>query len=188
MKHWTEGVAVVLGLIYLVLAIRERRLCWVAGGSSSLLFMWLFSVSGLPAQALLQGYYVAVSVHGWWHWGRDDGAAPALSIQRWSALRHLAAIATICGVSAVTLYLRENPDGIAALDITIGWSSVLATWMVARKVLESWIYWIVIDCAATGLYFFSELPATAGLYLVFTLLAIQGLRQWSQRYQHANDD
>ena len=188
MNHWIEGAGVLFGIAYLLLAIREQRLCWVAGGISSLLFLYLFTVSALPAQALLQGYYIAVSAHGWWHWGRDDGSLEGLAIQRWTAPQHLLAVASLAALSALTLYFREEINSIAVLDVSIAWSSVLATWMVARKVLENWIYWILIDAAAAGLYLASALPATAGLYVVFTLLAIQGWRQWFHRYRLANAD
>ncbi|MEM6774728.1 MAG: nicotinamide mononucleotide transporter, partial [Pseudomonadota bacterium] len=70
-----EAVAVALGLLYLVLAIREQRSGWVAGGLASLLFLLLFWRASLPMQALLQVYYVLVSIHGFLHWGPKRATA-----------------------------------------------------------------------------------------------------------------
>ena len=177
-----EAAAVALGLTYLLLAVREQRLCWVAGGASSLLFLWLFQRAALPAQALLQGYYVAVAVHGWWHWGAADGDGAALAIRHWNARKHALALAALLLLTALSLALREAPGTVALLDTAIGWGSVLATWMVARKVLENWLYWIVIDSAAALLYLYSALPATAALYLLYTLIAVHGWRRWRLQY------
>jgi nicotinamide mononucleotide transporter len=180
---WVEAVAVLLGLAYLLLAVREQRLCWLAGGLSSLLFAWLFQRAALPAQALLQAYYVAVAVHGWWHWGRDSGATTALSVRRWRPGIHLlvlgaVGVATLCTLAALGDYGMR-----ALLDTALAWGSVVATWMVARKILENWLYWIVIDSIACLLYLDSSLPATAGLYALYALIAVFGWRRWRAHFR-----
>ena len=78
--EWSAGA---LGLLYLLGAVAQWRSCWIAGGASALLFLQLFWQAQLPMQALLQVYYVAVAVHGWWHWGSAEHGT-ALPVQRWS--------------------------------------------------------------------------------------------------------
>lgn len=182
-----EIAAVGLGLLYLVLAVREQRLCWLAGGVSSALFLWVFWKAALPMQALLQVYYIAVAVHGWLHWGGDRGDT-ALPVRRWPLRWHLLSLSAVALATVLSQWLRGALDDPRAwLDSATSWGSVLATWLVARKVLENWVYWIVIDSAAALLYLGSGLPATAALFVLYTLIALQGLRQWLKSYHLAND-
>lgn len=178
-----EALAVILGIAYLVLAIREQRSCWIAGGLASLLFLYLLWDAGLPMQAMLQLYYFALAIHGWRHWGdqRDGGVA------YWPAPCHLRAIGLLLGLSAITLYLRQGDLGMRdVLDTVTTWGGVLATWMIARKICEAWLYWIVIDAATGALYLSAGLNASAALYVVYTLLAFLGWREWQRSLQTAH--
>ena len=181
-----EWLAVGLGLLYLLGAVQQRRSCWIAGGISAVIFAHLFHEAELPMQALLQLYYVVVAVHGWWHWGSSE-AGTALPVQRWLPVRHAVLLLLWAAASAATLLLREAPLQLTTLlDTVTTWGSLLATWLVARKVLENWLYWIVIDAAAVVLYAHSGLTATAGLYLLYTIIAVVGWFRWRQTYRHAN--
>ena len=142
-----EGAAVALGLAYVVLAIREQRLCWIAGGAASLLFIAVFWRAGLSMQALLQVYYIAVAVHAWHHWGRagDVGAA---RLQRVAPALQALALALLIGLATASQAARGGlADTVGWLDSLTSWGGVLATWMVARKVLEAWLWWVGIIAA-----------------------------------------
>ncbi len=173
----TEGIAVALGLTYLLLAIREYRSCWIAGGVASALFFFVFWDAQLPMQALLQVYYVAVAIHGWFHWGNTPALSP-----RPHSLRgpmHLSILVLIAGASLTTVYLRgELLSASAWIDSLTSWGGVVATWLVARKISESWLYWIVIDLVTAGLYFDAQLLASSALYLVYTALAVVAWKEW----------
>jgi nicotinamide mononucleotide transporter len=171
---------VALGVLYLLGAVLQWRSCWLAGGLSAALFLLLFWRSQLPFQALLQGYYVAVAAHGWWHWG-GHGGGRSVTVHRWPLRRHLLAVSAVVLASALSLRFRDaSPLSLAALDAATAWASVLATWLVARKVLENWLYWIVIDAAAVFLYWQSGLPATALLFAAYTVIAVFGWMQWQR--------
>src|SRR3984885_15804452 len=90
-----EVIAVILGVVYLVLAVRRSRWCWVAGGISSAIVIWLSAHRGLPMQAALNVYYVIVSVYGYWHWTDADVPRPAVSLLplRWHLIGTLAVLA-----------------------------------------------------------------------------------------------
>lgn len=179
MSAYLEWIAVALGLAYVVLAVAQWRSCWLAGGISAAIFLILFWQAALPTQALLQIYYVVVAVHGWWHWGRSDGGEELATVHSWRLRWHLPAIAAVTVVATLTLWLRDVTPGVnAILDASTGWGSAIATWMVARKVLEAWLYWIVIDAAAVVMYAGSDLPVTAGLYALYTIIALGGWIQW----------
>jgi nicotinamide mononucleotide transporter len=189
---------VLSGAAYLLGAVLQWRSCWLAGGLSAALFLVLFWRSNLPYQSLLQVYYLLVAVHGWIHWGAGDGAArpgpgqaevdpmreaapatAALPVQRWPLRWHLAAIAGVLLLALLSLALRAGPaTPLAALDALTAWGSVLATWLVARKVLENWLYWIVIDAAAVYLYWHSGLAGTAALFAIYTVIAVFGWIRW----------
>jgi nicotinamide mononucleotide transporter len=173
-----EWLAVALGLAYLILAVRQQRACWLAGGMSAALFTLIFYDAHLTMQAGLQLYYVAVAVHGWMHWGRR-GSASELPVRRWMPRQHLLLLTAIGAVAGVALMLRGAPgDLVTTLDAVTTTGSVAATWLVARKVLENWWYWVAIDLASVIMYWQSQLPVTAGLYLLYTVIAVYGWFQW----------
>ena len=194
-----EWVAVVLALAYLVLAVRQNTWCWLFAALSSALYLWLFAGAGLRMQAALQVFYIAMAGYGWfaWHRGRrvsagsDESAAPrtaeTLSVTRWSPRRHLAAVGVVVAVTCVNAaLLRAAPSAgeagsaglVAYADAAIACGSVLTTWMVVRKVLENWLYWIVLDLAAAWLYGSQGLYATAVLFVVYAVIAARGYQSW----------
>lgn len=172
-----------LGLAYLLLAIRERRSCWIFGGLASLLFLAVFWRAGLPMQALLQLYYAAIAVHGWLHWGRDGSDRRAV-VQRRSPRFHAATLLALLVLSMVTVAARGLwNDTQVWLDAISSWGGVIATWMIARKILEAWLYWIVIDALTVALYIDTGLLPSSALYALYTLLAFTGWRQWLGSYR-----
>jgi nicotinamide mononucleotide transporter len=103
-----------------------------------------------------------------------------LPVSRWRASWHAVAIVGLLAVSAVNGWIVARGQGgwVPYVDAFVAWVSVLATWMVARKVLENWLYWIVLDFAAAVLAAWQGLAATSMLFLLYTAMAVQGHRQW----------
>jgi nicotinamide mononucleotide transporter len=173
-----ELVAVALGLAYIVLAIRQHRACWIAGGASTAIYIAVFMNAGLFLQAALQVAYVALSVYGWLAW-RSGGDLPARP-QSWTLWKHLLALLAVLFATAVsTPLLAHYTDSPAPFADSLGtWASVAATWLLARRILATWFWWIVVDSGLTALFASQGLAFTAGLYLVYALLAIEGWRAW----------
>jgi nicotinamide mononucleotide transporter len=190
-----EALAVVLALAYLVLAIRENRWCWPAGIGSSLLYLAVFYDAALYMEAGLQLFYVAMAVYGWRAWRPAQGQSPgqgapsagsaALAIHRWPLRWHGVAVAVIAALSLASGWLldRYTPAAAPYLDSFVTWSAVLTTWMVARKVLENWLYWFVIDSVTLGLALQRGLYLTAALFLLYLALVVIGWRAWFARWQ-----
>jgi nicotinamide mononucleotide transporter len=173
-----EWVAVALALAYLLLAIRQNPWCWACAIASAALYLVLFSRAALVMQAALQVYYVGMAVYGWHAW-RGGRVRAALRVSRWPMAWHVAALAAVAAVTAVNVALvRPQDPWVGVADAAIAWASVLTTWLVARKVLENWLYWIVIDLAAAWLYASQGLYATAVLFVLYAALAVQGYRRW----------
>lgn len=183
MIAFLEGGGVILGLLYVILAIRENRLCWIAGAGASTLFLVVFWEAELRMQALLQIYYIAVAAHGWVHWGRPD-AGRELEISSLTWRDQALCVGLLLLLSAFTLLLQDKPgQPTAVLDALTSWGGVLATWLVARKVLEAWLWWVAIDIATIALYLQADLLASSGLYALYTVLAFLGWKEWRKSYQ-----
>lgn len=175
-----ELAAVLLGFVYIVLAIRQRRLCWLAGGLSTALYIVVFLDARLYLQSALQGLYVLLAAYGWWEWGRDAGAGPDIMVRRWRPLRHAVVIGLVVAITATTApALAAWTDAASPWADAAGtWASVAATWMMVRKVAANWIWWIVVDAGLAWLYASQGLAFTAVLYLAFALLAGAGWWAW----------
>ena len=176
-----EWIAVGLALAYLVLAVRQHIACWLFAASSSAIFLWLFVRADLLMQSALQVFYIAMAAYGWYSWRGGLSAAQALQpVVRWPVGHHLAAAGGIALLSAISGWLStsETVAAVRYVDALTAWGSVFATWLVARKVLENWLYWIVLDTAAAGLYWSQGLIATALLFVLYAAIAVQGYRSW----------
>jgi len=184
MSVW-EAAAVALGVAYLLLAVRESLWCWYAAFASTSIFLVLFWNVNLLMESALQVYYLVMAVYGWWQWQHGSGAHAELRISRWGTRQHLVAIVAVLLVSVASGSLLQQFTGAAMpyLDSFTTWGSILTTWMVARKVLENWLYWLVIDSVSIYLYLDRELYLTALLFAVYLVIVVFGYRKWLLHYR-----
>jgi nicotinamide mononucleotide transporter len=182
--NWAEPVAVTLALAYVVFAIKERRFAWVLAAASAALYLRIFFVVGLFMEAGLQLFYLLMAVYGWVAWGRDSSATQ-LPIRRWPLRLHLLLLAAVLLLGTLLGLLLSQftnaslpiPDSITTI------AALLATWMVARKILENWLWWIGIDLASIALFLNRGLDLTALLFAGYVVLALAGWLSWKQHYQ-----
>jgi len=179
-----EAVAVATGLAYVVLILRRNRLGWVVGAISSTIYVLIAARARLPMQSVLNAYYVVMAVYGWISWTRNAEEQGG-RIFRWSLRRHLLAIVLILAVSALSarLLAAETHAAWPLLDSVTTWTSFLATWLVARSVLENWCYWIAADVIMVFLYLQQGHAPSAGLFASYIVVASLGLRSWLRRYR-----
>jgi nicotinamide mononucleotide transporter len=135
-------------------------------------------------QSLLQGYYVVMAGYGWWSWTRNAEQEEG-RIYRWPLRRHLVVVLILLVASALTarFLARETQAAWPLLDSFTTWTSLVATWMVTRSVLENWLYWICADLIMVGLFAQQGYPYTSGLFLAYATVSVLGLRSWLQRYR-----
>jgi nicotinamide mononucleotide transporter len=180
--HDTSGVELVaaaLAVAYLLLAIRQRIECWAAAFVSSCLYVWVLFTARLYMESLLNAFYAAMAVYGFWQW-RRGGEGTALAVSRWPLLRHAAGVLGVLCLSAISSYFlgRFTPAAWPLMDSMVAWSSVFATFLVTRKVYENWHWWLVIDSVSLCLYFSRHLYLTVLLFAAYLVLIVIGMRQW----------
>jgi nicotinamide mononucleotide transporter len=176
---WVEILAAVLAVAYLLLAIRQRLECWVAAFVSSCLYVWVLFAAHLYMESVLNAFYAAMAVYGFRQWHRGAGGT-VLAVSRWPVVRHLAGVLGILCLSAISSYFlrRFTPAAWPFVDSMVTWSSVFATFLVARKVYENWHWWLVIDSVSLCLYFTRHLYLTMLLFILYLMLIVIGMRQW----------
>jgi nicotinamide mononucleotide transporter len=182
---WLELLAVVLGITYLLLAMKESLWCWYAAFIASAIFLYLFWQVDLVMETALQVYYLAMAVYGWWHWRSGASRTDSLPVSRWEASQHGYALAAVAVATLVSGWLLQEHTSAALpyLDSFTTWGSILTTWMVARKILENWLYWLVIDAVSIYLYIDRELYLTALLFAAYLIIVIFGYWKWLQHYR-----
>ncbi|MBK9149450.1 MAG: nicotinamide mononucleotide transporter [Flavobacteriales bacterium] len=178
-----EAVAAAGNLAYTVLMLYERRVGWLFGMAASALGVALFVHQQVYAQALLSAYYVGMGIYGWWSWGRGD--AGALPITRRGFSFHAAVILAGGALTlALALLLKFLPEArYTGLDGFASSFSLLATWMLARKILENWAYWIVADLVAIALYALLGMWWYAALYAIYVIISASALVRWRREWQ-----
>jgi len=180
-----EAIAAALGLAYLLLAVRRNLWCWICAFVSTAVYLVLFARAALYMQCALQVFYLVMAVVGFIDWRRgrtDDGD---VLIRHWTWRQHLAAFAAVMIATAVNGWSLTHTNAAAPyVDSFVTWSSVITTWMVARRVIENWLYWIVVDAIAAWLYFSQGLLVTTVLFVIYLGIVVRGYVVW-RREQRA---
>ncbi len=188
MSPW-EAVAVIFAIAYLLLAVRENILCWLFALLSTAIYTILFWDVSLLMESALNVYYMAMAVYGWQQWtrgGSNGGDEPhALGIQSLSIRQHVLVIAAIAILSLVSGYLLGEHSSAAwpYVDSFTTWASVITTYLVTRKYLENWLYWIVIDTVSIPLYIDRGLNLTALLFVAYVVIAVVGYFKWRDHFR-----
>jgi len=178
-----EAVAVLLALAYLLLAVRRSLWCWACAFVSTAIYLVLMFRAQLYMQTALQVFYIAMAVYGYWEWqqGRDESGQVATAGWQWRT--HAVVAGAVSVVSILNGWVLAKYAADAAFPYTdafVTWGSVVTTFMVAKRIRENWLYWIVLDLLAAFLYFRRGLNLTGVLFLVYTGIAIQGYRSWTR--------
>ena len=175
-----EAIGAALGLAYLLLAVRRNLLCWLCAFISTSIYLVLFARAALYMQSLLQVFYIVMAVYGFIDWRKGRTAAGEVVIRSWTATRHALVAAGVVVASVVNGWLlTQNTDAAAPyVDSFVTWGSIVTTWMVARRVIENWLYWIVVDAVAAWLYFTQGLLVTTLLFVIYLGIVVRGYFVW----------
>ena len=181
-QNWQEITAVIFAILYLILAVKQNILCWTAGIISSVLYFLIMQKAGLYMEAYLQVFYVVMAIYGWSQWRMSNASNPNFIVNTWSKSQHMIAILIILTLSLLSGFLLERYTDAALpfLDALVSWGAVVATYMVAKKLLENWIYWFVIDVTSIFLFIERGLWLTAILFMIYIIIIYFGYQSWSK--------
>ena len=179
MPLW-ELVAVAFGIAYILLAAKESLWTWFFAFFGTLIYTILFWEGALVSSSLLNFYYMGMAFYGFFLWRSGGEKGEELSIRQWSLQHNVIVIFSGVSISLILGYLFDTytEAKFVYLDTFVMVFSVIATWMLAQKVLENWLYWVVVDSAAIVLYWKSGYLATIILFTLYVILAAYAYVSW----------
>lgn len=177
-----ELVAVAFGLVSVYLSAREHIVSWPTAIVNVGIFFFLFWKAKLYADAVLQLVYLALSVYGWYEWLYGGAQHSRLRVSRATRANWLvlAPLFLIGGVGLGALLARHTDSPMPYFDALLTSASLVAQWMMTRKLIENWIVWILADVVYVPVFIARGLPFTAFQYAVFLVLAFIGFTSWRQ--------
>jgi nicotinamide mononucleotide transporter len=180
-----ELIAVLFSLASVVLAVRRHPATWPAGIIAVAAYFAIFVRTRLYADAALQIVFLLQGVYGWAFWMRSrragSGAEGRVTSLGWPARVSVAAIATVAAWAVGGALARYTDASSPHLDATVSVLSLTANWLLARRVIDNWAFWITADVLYIGLFASKGLMASAVLYVLFLVLAIGGWRSWARQ-------
>ena len=179
-----EWVAVICSMAYVILIARKRIIAWLFALIASCIYVYLCIISQYYLESFLQIFYVLMAIYGWYSWNRAEQHDEF--IKRWSLKAHGINIVLSTVITLILGYIFDQytDQSLPYLDAFTTVFSIAATFMVAHRILENWIYWIVIDLLSIQLYANKDLNATAVLFIIYSIIAIVGFFQWRNLYKN----
>jgi len=183
MSGW-ELLAVVFGIAYVLLAAKESLWTWLFAFLSTIIYTVIFWEGALLSSSLLNFYYMGMAVYGFILWRSGGEQGEELEVTQWSLKKNIITILSgvILTLLLATLSAKYTEANLPYLDTFVMVFSVIATWMLAKKVLETWLYWMVVDSAAIVLYWKSGYLATIVLFVLYVVLAVYAYVSWKKSY------
>ncbi len=185
-RSYIEILATITGLIYLVYSVQSKIQLWFFGLITSLLYVYVFYSSGIYADMGINVYYVIISVYGWYHWkhpgknAKKDLPVSKITLKTGSVLL---VVTLVLFLVIAKLLINFTDSEIAWYDAFTTAFSIAATWMLARKILEHWLIWIIVDLLSAILYVYKGLYPTVLLFIIYTTLAFVGYGQWLKQWR-----
>jgi nicotinamide mononucleotide transporter len=178
--NWLELIGAIIAAIGIWLTTLRRMLCWPVVLISILIYTVVFYRTGLYSDAMLQLFFLAFTIYGWWHWWhgkREEGEVRVVPLPRSQMARAL--LLGFIGSFLIGSLTKRLNAALPYMDATLMSYSLVASWWGARKHIANWWLWIIIDVAYVGEYLYKSLWPTAILYgVIFVPLAVFGLIEW----------
>ena len=184
-----EIIAVISAILYLLLAAKEDVKCWYAAIISSLLYFFIMYDAGLIMEAYLQIFYIIMALQGLLQWTKLIQINSNNTIRTWSNIEHFITISSVIILAIITGFILTKYTNAAMpfLDAFTSWGAIVTTYMVAKKILENWIYWFVIDAISIYLFLSRELYLTSILFFVYLIIICFGYIAWRKKYLETNE-
>ena len=191
-KNWLEIAGTIVGFIYLWQEVKASIWLWLTGIVMPAIYTVVFFENGLYADFAIQVYYIAAALYGFlmWEFGKKNQYGDELRIVH-TTQRQMVWLCAITAVLFVPIYwilTKYTDSAVPFWDSLTTSMSFVALWMLAKKHVEQWIAWIVIDIISAGLYFYKGIYFTSILYGVYTVVAFYGYRKWNLMEKEQTDD
>lgn len=175
-----EIIATICGLVNVYLLTKEKVTAWPFGIASVSMYAYIFFSTKLYSNAILHVVYFILNIYGWYNWSRRSANAPPLSITRLQpvAVGALVLIILIAGGTWGCFMKAQTDSQFPFFDAFIMVTSLVAQYLLAKKKIENWVLWILVDILAIPIYALNGLLVTSGLYVVYLLLSTSGLISW----------
>ena len=182
LKLILQIVGTLLGLIYLWLEYKANIWVWIVGAIMPMVHGVLYLESGIYADAAMQLYYVAAGIYGLAVWRRKPKRSDDGVIRRTprSWIFPLVVVYALLHVALYFLLVEFTDSRVPLFDSMSTALSIVAMWMLSRKLVEQWLVWLVVDMISVGLYLYKGIPLTACLYTVYCILAVAGYLRWTR--------
>lgn len=182
-QHYIELLGTIFGFLYIIFEIREQAWLWPVGIITSVLYTVVFFNAKVYADMSLQIYYVGISIYGWYWWlhGKkaDESKLPVIKVTSKQAIvLTIITVALFVIISRVLITQTDSP--IPYIDALTTALSITATWMLARKIIEQWYIWIIVNAISIGVYIYRDLHTTVILFVAYLVLAFVGLIRWKK--------
>lgn len=184
-----EGVGAALAIAYLLLALKQNKLCWFAWITSSILYLYVMYQAGLYMESLLQVFYLCMGFYGLSQWTKTINNNQNTYVDLWSIGNHIFAISLVIVLSFLSGILLSNFSNAALpfIDAFTTWGAIVASYMVAKKILENWIYWFVIDFISVFIFASRGLYFTSALFVTYLVIIYFGYKSWSKIRLNQNE-
>ena len=184
LKLLLQIVGTLLGLLYLWLEYKANIWVWIVGAIMPMVHGMLYLQSGIYADAAMQLYYVAAGIYGLFVWLRGEKRSEKrVDIQhtpkQW--IFSLVAVYVVLHISLYFLLTEFTDSRVPLFDSMSTALSIVAMWMLSRKLVEQWLVWLVVDMISVGLYLYKDIPITAMLYMLYCALAVAGYMRWRKQ-------
>lgn len=182
-QHWLDITTTLLGLAYILLEYKASIWLWIVGFVMQVMDIVLYYQHGLYADCGMEFYYIAMTVYGFatWKFGKKhlQKQGEELPITHFKKRLILPwAAFTLAAWAALWYWLTQVGSTVPAADAFTTALSFVGIWALARKYLEQWLIWIVVDIATSALYFYKDIPFKASLYALYVVIAVAGYRRW----------
>lgn len=184
-----EITAVVFAISYLLLAVKQDVRCWYAAIFSSFLYFFIMMSANLYMEAYLQIFYIFMAIYGWFQWNKISEDKSKFIVRTWSIKQHLIVISSVICLAYISGSLLNiyTEAALPFIDALTTWGAIIATYMVAKKLLENWIYWFVIDSISVLLFMSRGLYLTSVLFFVYLIIIYFGYKSWTKIKHEMND-
>ena len=177
---WLEIAGVLVGLIYLWLEYKASVWLWLANIIMPAIYIFIYLDAGVYADAGINVYYLLASIYGWAMWLRrgDDGGVISITRTPRAKVGALAAVGAVVWAGLYYILTHFTDSTVPVGDSFTTALSIVALYMLSHKWVEQWLVWLAVDLISFGLYIYKDIPLTAGLYALYSALAVAGYLRW----------